>query len=58
VSLPRRDGRIWQTLKYFTRFNGNRPVFETPHPLVIQIEAANVEAWLFTGGWDGGVSPR
>ncbi len=26
--------------------------------IVIQIEAANVEAWLFTDGWDGGVSSR
>jgi hypothetical protein len=37
---------------------GNRLVSETQHQFVIQIEAANVEAWLFTGGWDGGVSPR
>jgi len=58
VSLPRQDRQIWQALKNSPRFSGNRLVFETQHQFVIQIEAANVEAWLFTGGWNGGVSPR
>jgi hypothetical protein len=41
-------------LKNFPRFNDNRPVFEPQHQLVIQVEAANVAAWFFTGEWDGG----
>jgi len=36
VSLPRRDGRIWQALKNFTRFNGSRPGFQTQHQFVIR----------------------
>jgi hypothetical protein len=36
VSPPRRDRRIWQALKNFPRFNGNRLVFEPQHQFVIR----------------------